>query len=417
MALTRGARARSDRFTWAICFLLLFATVLNYLDRQVLSLTASKVIAAFHLDQRQFGQLIGAFRYSYALVQIGGGWIVDAYGARNVFPASVGIWSAASILAALSPGLAAMSACRILLGAAEAFNWPCALKTTERLLAPKDRSLGNGIFNSGSGFGAILAPFVVTIAVSKWGWRSPFILTGALGAVWISIWLPFTKKRARQFSGRREPPEQALSVLARILSKRSFWLLLSSAIVVNGVSYFLADWIPLYLQTERGFSFGLGNTLSALVYIGLDAGNVLTGIFIRNATRRGHSLSQARLWSLVASCLLMICAGPAGSTQCRYVALGCLVLTAIGVAGFLVIYLTLVQEVEPLHIGACAGLLGGLGNLCYGAVSPYIGHLADVHRTAWTFLFVGLLPWLGFLTILPVVRTEPETRENHVSIS
>jgi MFS transporter, ACS family, hexuronate transporter len=417
MALERGALRRSDRFAWAVCALLLLATILNYLDRQVLSLTASKLIAAFHLNQRQFGQLIADFRYSYALVQMAGGWIVDAHGPRSVFPTAVGIWSAASILTAFSPVMAAIAACRILLGAAEAFNWPCALKTTERMLVQNDRALGNGFFNSGSALGALLAPFIVTIAVSLWGWRSPFLVTGTLGMVWISAWLPLTKKASAQLGGDRRSGGQTLAVFARIVAKRTFWLLLASAVIVNGVSYFLADWIPLYLQTERGFSFGVGNLLSALVYVGLDAGNFLSGIFIREATRFGLTVSQARTSALIASCLLMTCAYPAGSTRSRYAALACLILTGIGVASFLVIYLTLVQEVEPLHVGACAGLLGGLGNLCYGAVSPLIGHLADLHRTAWTFLFVGLLPWLSLIMILPVVRTEPERLENYVSAS
>src|SRR5882757_4598577 len=168
---------QSGRLTWAVCVLLLFATVLNYLDRQVLSLTAPKLMAAFHLNQREFGQLLAAFRYSYALVQVLGGWLVDAWGPRNVFPMAVGAWSAASMLTTFAPTLGAISACRLLLGAGEAFNWPCALKTTERLLPPPDRPLANGIFNSGSALGAILAPIVVTLLVAKWGWRSPFILT------------------------------------------------------------------------------------------------------------------------------------------------------------------------------------------------------------------------------------------------
>ncbi|HEX4810411.1 MAG TPA: MFS transporter [Bryobacteraceae bacterium] len=408
---------KTDRLTWVVCGLLFLATVLNYLDRQVLSLTAPKLIAVFHLNQREFGELIAAFRYSYALVQVAGGWIVDAHGPRIVFPTAVGLWSAASILTAFAPTLGAISGCRVLLGAAEAFNWPCALKVTERMLPPADRPLGNGIFNSGTALGAMLAPIIVTVAVSKWGWRSPFVVTGALGAIWVWIWIRVTRNRADQLLGSQAPAAAALSILAGILRKKNFWLLLTSAVIVNGVSYFLADWIPLYLQTERGFSFGMGNALSTLVYLGLDAGNLITGMFILSAIRFGLSYPQARTWCLFTSCLLMSCATSVGFTQSRSIALICIILTAIGVAGFLVIYLTLVQDLEPLHVGAASGMLGGLGNLCYGFLSPYIGHLADLRKTTLTFLLVGLLPWLSFLAILSVVRAGPKSSSHHVPLT
>jgi hypothetical protein len=153
------------------------------------------------------------------------------------------------------------------------------------------------------------------------------------------------------------------------------------------------------------------------VYAGLDGGNLFTGAVVRVAIRHGIAVRQARTWSLFASCMLMSCAAPVGFTQSRPVALGCIILTGAGVAGFLVIYLTLVQEVEPLHVGAAAGMLGGLGNLCYGLVSPYIGHLADLRETTLTFLLVGLLPWFAFLTILSVVQAKPKTLVPHASVT
>lgn len=397
-------RSSAGKLKWWICILLLLATVLNYLDRQVLSLTADKLIAEFHLNQQGFGHVIAAFRYPYALVQMFGGWIVDVYGARLVFPAAVGVWSAAGALTAFAPTLGAISMCRVLLGAGEAFNWPCALKTTERLLEPADRPLANGIFNSGTAIGATLAPIVVTILVFQWGWRAPFLVTGVLGGVWVVLWLSSTRHVGRELKGRSISFREIPRIFCQIARKRVFWLLATSAVVVNGVSYFLADWIPLYLKTERGFSFGMGNMLSVLVYLGLDAGNLMTGILVRIALRRGVDSGRVRVLALLMSCLLMTCAVPAGYANSRYVALVCIVLTAIGVAGFLVIYLTLVQDVDPMHVGMTAGMLGGLGNLVYGFLSPYIGHLADLHQTNITFLLVGLLPWIAWLSIFPAVR-------------
>jgi len=396
---------------WWICILLLLATVLNYLDRQVLSLTAERVIREFGIDQEGFGRILAAFRYSYAFVQIGGGWLVDAFGARAIFPLAVGLWSTAGCLTGFAPTLGALYACRFLLGVGEAFNWPCALKVTERLLEPKDRPLANGIFNSGTAAGAMLAPLVVTLLALHFGWRSAFLVTGTLGFLWVGAWLFYTRGRGAQLSGRRLSAAGALGVMRAIARKRAFWMLAASAVIVNSVSYVLADWIPLYLKTERGFSFGTGNVLSMLVYAGMDAGNLLVGLLVRALAARGRTVAAARKSALLASCVLMSSAAAAGVTPSRYAALALLVLTAVGVAGFLVVYLTLVQDLDPLHVGAAAGMLGGLGNFAYGLVSPYIGRLADSHQTGLTFTLVGALPWLAFLAIALGTRRREELLE------
>jgi MFS transporter, ACS family, hexuronate transporter len=395
---------KSGSLKWVVCGLLLAATVLNYLDRQVLSLTAEKIIAEFHTDKAGFGELIAAFRFSYAAVQFFGGWIVDALGPRIVFSAAVGVWSCAGMLTGVAGGLGSMWVYRFILGVGEAFNWPCALKVTERLLEPRDRVLANGIFNSGTALGAMIAPVIVTILTLRFGWRSAFLVTGALGFFWIVLWTAFTSAHADALVGRPVRVAEVPCILTSIGRKRDFWLLASSAVIVNSVSYFLADWIPLYLKTERGFGFGSGNILSMFVYGGLDAGNLLAGVFVRGAAARGMSVGTARNLALIVSCVLMTSAIGVGVVRSAYVALALLVLTAIGVAGFLVMYLTLVQELSPLHIGAAAGMLGGMGNMAYALVSPFIGKLADVNQSGITFVLVGCLPWLALLSIFPVAR-------------
>ena len=365
--------------TWWICLLLLLATVLNYLDRQVLALTADRIIAEYGLTREQFGELLAWFRYSYAGVQIGGGWLVDSFGPRLLYPAAVGLWSTAGVLTAFTGNVAGLAACRFLLGVGEAFNWPCALKVTQRLLPPEDRPLANGLFNSGTALGAMLAPIVVTILTLRFGWRSSFLATGLLGIVWIFVWQIYTRTRASELGGDRSPAVKTQAILLRLVRDRRFWLLTVSAIIVNSVSYFLADWIPLYLKTERGYSFAVGNLLSMLVFVGLDAGNLAAGAMVRTMARRGISIVIARRRTLLASCICMsfaLCVGAAS----QFITLASIILTAVGVAGFLVIYLTLVQELVPEHVGLCAGLLGGLGNLAYGLVAPAIGRFSICNK-------------------------------------
>ena len=382
--------------TWWICFLLFLATAIVYLDRQVLALTAPKIIAAFHLNKEQFGQIIAAFRYSYGVVQIVGGFLVDAYGPRIVFPVASGLWSTVGILTGLVTTVGMLTGLRFLLGVGEAFIWPCSLKSTNMLLEPRDRPLANGIFNGGAALGALIAPVIVTLIAVRWSWRAAFVTTGTMSALWLLGWLWATRRETQSLKGAPFSAKNVVEVVARLLTKPDFWVLIVSALVANGVNYYLADWIPLYFVTARGFSFTHGNALSIIVYAGSFTGNLLIGLFVRFLVNRGQSTNNAKQWALFIACFLMCLAAPAGLTPNRYLAVLCLSLTAVGVGSFLVIYLTLVQDLEPEYVGISSGLLGGLSNIAYGLVSRQIGALADRHHEGVIFVLIAVLPWLAF---------------------
>jgi len=398
----------SSERIWIICGFLFLGTVLNYLDRQVLSLTAEKIIREYHLTNESFGYLLAAFRHSYAILQIGGGWLVDRFGPRIIYPVAVAVWSSAGMLSGVAGTVGSLSACRALLGAAEAFNWPCALKVTQRLVPAGMRAFANGLFNSGMAAGAVLAPLIITVLTLRFGFRTAFVVTGALGFVWLSGWLAITRRNGESLGGTPSSVRASLAVLGSILLKREFWQLGVSAVAINCVLFFLADWIPLYLKTERGFSFRTGNLLTMITYAGLDAGNLACGLLVRMLVQTGKSMATARSVALMVNCVLLSAAILTGIVTNRYGALVCIAITAFGATGFQVIYLTLVQDLDPKNVGAAAGLLGGLGNLAYGLASPYIGHLADLHQTPVIFAVLGVLPWLAFVAISGVVRSAAE---------
>src|SRR5580698_1113037 len=393
------SREHTSARTWWICFLLFLATSIVYLDRQVLALTAAKIIAEFGLTNEQFGQIVAAFGYSYGLVQIFCGFLVDAYGPRIVFPVAGGAWSLVGLLTGFATTVSMLTGLRFLLGASEAFNWPCSLKVTHSLLSPKDRPLANGIFNSGGAMGALAAPVIVTWIAIHWSWRAAFVVTGAVGGLWIFAWLWVTRESADSLKGNRVAIREIVQVMRRLIVMREFWILAVSSLVVNSVNYYLSDWIPLYLETSRGFSFARGNFLSIVVYGGTFTGNLLIGFFVRMLVARGSSIVAAKRRALFAACLLMVSAIPAGLTSYRYAAVLFLALTGIGVGAFLVIYLTLVQDLDPEYVGVSSGLLGGLSNIAYGSVSRYIGLLADRHDTRLILLLIGILPWFAFAAI------------------
>jgi MFS transporter, ACS family, hexuronate transporter len=384
----------------------MLATAIIYLDRQVLALTADKIIGDFHLTKEGFGRVIATFRYSYGLVQIIGGFLVDVQGPGIVFPVASGLWALSGLLTGFAGTVRLFMACRASLGAGEAFNWPCALKITSRFLPAQDRPLANGIFNSGAAIGALIAPIIVTVITIYFSWRAAFVFTGAAGTLWVIAWTYYVRGDREQLKGTSSfKIGKMFAAALSIVMHRMFWILLVAAIIINGVSYYLADWVPLYLKLSRGFSFAVGNILSIFIYAGSFVGNLLVGICIRWLAARGIEATAARQMSLVVCSCLMLSSIFAGLTHYRYLVVGLLALTSMGVAGFLVIYQTLLQDIKPAYVGITSGLLGGIGNLAYGYLSPYIGRLADLHKSAITLVLIGVLPWLACAAILYGLRS------------
>jgi ACS family hexuronate transporter-like MFS transporter len=172
---TRQSANRVSSHTWWICIFLFLATVLNYLDRQVLALTADKIINDFGLTKEGLGGVSAAFRYAYGILQLVGGFLVDSHGPRIVYPAAGGLWSMAGMLTGLATTVTLLYGFRFMLGVGEAFNWPCALKVTQTLLPSKGRPLANGIFNSGaavehSRLQSLLHPLLFTIVGARPLW-------------------------------------------------------------------------------------------------------------------------------------------------------------------------------------------------------------------------------------------------------
>lgn len=185
--------AKADTWAWGVCWLMFASTVLNYMDRQTVTLVGGDIRQEFELTQEGFGWVLAAFQLSYAAAQIPAGFLADRWDVRWTYAFAVAWWSLAGIAGAFSPTLGFLMVFRALLGFGESFNWPCALKVTGRILPASDRSLGNGIFNSGAAIGAVLTPLTVPWLALKFGWRTTLIVVGALGFVWVLCWLIFLR--------------------------------------------------------------------------------------------------------------------------------------------------------------------------------------------------------------------------------
>jgi ACS family hexuronate transporter-like MFS transporter len=199
------------------------STVLNYMDRQTVSLVRPQIRETFAITADvDFGWILAAFSLTYALCQVPAGFLVDRWDLRWSYAAAVAWWSLAAMATALVPSLGLLIACRAMLGVGESFNWPCALRVTARVLPPSDRSLGNGIFNSGAAVGAVATPFVVTALAQAFGWRTAFLVIGSAGFIWVGAWLCFVRGPHRRLLARPQRKESVDDPVGANRSQLSF---------------------------------------------------------------------------------------------------------------------------------------------------------------------------------------------------
>lgn len=238
---------KAQGWAWALCWLMFASTVLNYMDRQAISLVKPMIVGEYHVapehQNEVFGWILAAFQLTYALSQVPAGYLADRWNVRWAYAGAVAWWSLAGMAAALSPTLGALMAFRALLGVGESFNWPCALRVTGIVLPPADRALGNGIFNSGAAVGAVLTPPVVTLLTVWFSWRFAFVTIGVLGFAWVAVWLVFVggAHRAR-FAGRDASRSRDDSSAKKRMSPAAqgtflFWLVVCGVVAFGAVRF------------------------------------------------------------------------------------------------------------------------------------------------------------------------------------
>src|SRR5258708_6836916 len=198
---------------WQVCIVLFLATTLNYLDRQTLSILAPALQKELHLDNEALGWLFAVFYYAYTFSQMAVGPILDRVNLRWAFAVAVFLWSLVSVLTGLANGFVALLVFRLSLGVVESANWPAGMRVVSRLLEPRERALGNGIFTSGTSVGALVAPGLILAIAATLGWRWAFVLIGSLGVLWICGWILITRDRTMT-AVWREPASQAATGLA-----------------------------------------------------------------------------------------------------------------------------------------------------------------------------------------------------------
>ena len=308
-------------YRWVICAMIFFATTVNYLDRQVLSLTWDEFIKPeFHWNEINYGNIAAVFAIVYAFAQLFAGRIVDKLGTKRGYTVSIAVWSLGACLHAVcglateahvgassrmeliqATGDAALAIstfsvymfmiARAILALGEGGNFPSAIKATAEYFPKKDRAFATSIFNSGSSIGALIAPLTIPIIAAKCGWEMAFLIIGALGFIWMGFWIFVYKKPSEnkmvnaaelayieqdaeadaEFAKKEEksPAKEEKMSLGKVLKHKEAWAFILARFITDGVWWFFLFWTPSYLNTQFGIktSAPLGIALIFVLYL------------------------------------------------------------------------------------------------------------------------------------------------------
>ncbi len=373
-------------YRWTVCSLVFFATTINYLDRQVISLLKPMLEKEFAWTESDYANIVAAFQLAYALGMVGIGSVIDRIGSKMGYAISLFLWSIAAIMHAFAKTTFGFGVARAALGVTEAGNFPAAIKVVAEWFPKKERALATGIFNCGTNIGAVIAPLVVPWLALTYGWQMAFIVTGAVGFVWLIFWflmydLPTRHKRvsAAELAHIHSDPDMDAAVLdknepaipwTKLLTYKQTWAFAVGKFLSDGVWWFFLFWLPAFLIAEYGL---VGMEISfpvAVVYIMAGVGSILGGWlpmwFVKS---KGWSMVKARKTSMLIYAifpLMVMFSQEAGSYNMWYAVIIIGIAASAHQAWSANIFTTVSDMFPKSSIGAVIGIGGMVGG--FGAI-------------------------------------------------
>jgi len=403
---------------WAVCGVLLLATLLNYMDRQTLAVTLPTLKQQFNLTEGRVGMVEGCFGFAFAAGSLLFGWVADRVGPRRLYPIVLTGWSLAGIATAGAgqswlvawletaddaPGTGVyrwLLLCRTTLGLFEAGHWPCALLTVRAILTARDRTLGNGILQSGASIGAILvAPYVEAADRAGLSWGFPFWSIGVAGLAWVPLWLWLVGHQDLR-QPKADDSSSPVTPTASHLTRRI--IVLAIVVATLTISWqFLRAWLALFLQDYHGYTQAATRALMPGYFIAADVGCIMSGVLVTRLTSRGWQVQSARQFGYLIFSML---AG--GAALIPFVGNGWLMVALLftagaGILGLHPYYYALTQELSMTRMGILSGVLAAWGWIASSLTQILLGrHIEATRSYELGLVLVGLAPAVGFVALL-----------------
>lgn len=443
---------KMGNYRWTICALLFFATTVNYLDRQVLSLLKPHLEEVFGWSNSDYADIAAVFQFTYAISMLFAGRIIDKLGTKKGYAWAIVIWSIGAIIHALaiplgqgiatilgfvgvgaiSVSIAGFMFSRAVLGFGESGNFPAAIKATAEYFPKKERSFATGIFNSGSNVGAILAPLTVPFIAKQWGWETAFLLIGAVGFLWLIFWLKFYEKPEEQKKlsaeelayineDEAEGESAAVKVGApeakvawfKLLGYRQTWAFTVGKFMTDGVWWFFLFWLPAYLKDQYGMIDTQVMIPLAVLYSMTMFGSIGGGWFPMYFIRKGYGVYDGRMKAMLVIALfplVVLAAQPLGHLTFWIP----VVLIGIGASAHQAwsanIFTTVSDMFPKKAVGSVVGIGGMAGGIGGVLITKLGGFLFDKYKalghieTGYTIMFsICAVAYLIAWTIMKVL--------------
>jgi ACS family hexuronate transporter-like MFS transporter len=395
---------------WRIAILLAVITTINYIDRSVFGVVAPMIREQFGIGDADYGLITSGFLLAYGIGQLISGPLIDRLGTKRAFSLAAVFWSVATILHALGRGLWSFFTLRILLGLAEAANFPAASKAVAQWFPANERSTAVAIFMLGAGLGAIITPPLTVWTMQTLGWEWAFIIPGSLGLVWVFLWqrwyhLPETHPTIgpaeKALIMEQRSNQQSQGSWTALLSYREFWGILIARVVSDFPFYFFLFWLPQYLIDVRGFDLRAIAMFAWLPWVAADLGALTGGSLSSALVTRGHTINRARktvIW--LGAVLVALAVIPAYYTASSALALAliCFGLFAIQVKGS--VFFTLPTDLFPAdRVATVWGVFGAVGSLGGSLLGLLAGYLIQEAGYESVFLMIASLHLVSALLL------------------
>jgi ACS family hexuronate transporter-like MFS transporter len=304
-------------YRWVICALLFFATTINYIDRQILSLLKPILDDQLHWTNEQFGEVNAAFQFAYAIGLLIFGKLIDRLGTKIGYTVSIAAWSLAAMGHALVGSISGFFVARIALGLGEGGNFPSAIKAVALWFPKKERAFATALFNSGANVGAIIAPAIVPQLALHWGWQSAFFAAGVAGFLWIILWGFFynvperikgmdAAELAHIRSDADDKPLAGKVSWGQILRYRQAWAFILAKFMTDPVWWFFLIWLPDYFKKTRGLDIKKSWIHLVTIYAIVTVLSIVASWLTGSMTKRGWSVSRARKVGMFTAALCVL---------------------------------------------------------------------------------------------------------------
>jgi ACS family hexuronate transporter-like MFS transporter len=392
-----------------ILTLLVAITVINFIDRQTVSVLAPVLRQTLHLSNEQYGRVVAAFQFGMMSGELPMGWVMDSCGVRLGLAGAVLWWSLATAMQSVARSGFQLGLTRFWMGTGECGNYSGGIKAIFQIFAPEERTLAIGIFNTGSMLGATVAPPLVVYLAQRYGFRAAFLLPASLGFLWVPLWL-LNYRDARPHPGLRAKA----TPLAALLGDSSAWAVMLCRFFIGPVMQFYWYWIPSYLYEARHLSLRQVGFIGWIPFLLGDAGGVAGGWCAGWLQRRGMSIYNVRRVTMYLSAALCV-----SSLAVPYLSNIAIAFLAIGIAVMADNFLSanMFGAVTDLFsndtVGRATGLTGVAGGLS-GLLFPLLtGYLVDRFSYAPVFTMVAFMPLIGTALLFTIASKYRRGELNH----